>query len=496
MSHSPADFRKIRRMEASNALLQILLLAVVFTGFNYLAARFYKRIDLTKDNEHSLSLETQAYLGKIDPERPVKVIVTLLTHADSTEEDLRTRQEVGKILREYEYHANRYGTQRLTVEYVDVFRDRERARELAARYGLQQGDSILFTCGDRNRLIPAANLREMQQDTGKLVGFRGEGLFTSAILHVAREEKDVVYFLNGHGELLLDTADSERGMTEASAFMMQRNIEPRNLNLLLEGKIPGDAKLVIIASPQSAFSEEEVILLKDYLNRRNGRLLVFLDPYMKHGLEDLFWDWGIDVQDRLIVEPASLSPIAQNGARLIRDFSNHAITRSIGANHIPVLLGPCRPAQPDLGAPPDETLHVTPLLRSQEGSWAETNYRDEDRPAQGPEDAPGPISLGVVAERQIGQQGIEIEGGKLTVFGNSHWVTNAWFNRRGNRELLHNCVLWNLDRYTLLNIPPRRIEDYELSLDEAEFRKLRGRLLLLPICVAVLGVVCFWTRRH
>ena len=44
MSHSPADFRKIRRMEASNALLQILLLAVVFTGFNYLAARFYKRI--------------------------------------------------------------------------------------------------------------------------------------------------------------------------------------------------------------------------------------------------------------------------------------------------------------------------------------------------------------------------------------------------------------------------------------------------------------------
>ncbi len=496
MSLGHRDFRKIRRMESSNAFLQIVLLAVVFAGVNYLAAHYYKRIDLTQGNEHSLSLETQAYLKKIKPTRPVQIIVTLLTHAESSEEDLRTRQEVEKILREYEYHANRHGAKRLTVEYVDVFRNRERARELAARYGLQQGDSILFACGERNRLIPAANLREMQQDTGKLVGFRGEGLFTSAILHVTRDAKDVVYCLNGHGELLLDAADPERGMTEASAFMMQRNIEPRNLNLLLEGKVPADAKLLIVASPQSAFSEEEVILLKDYLNRRNGRLLIFLDPYVKHGLGELFWDWGIDVQDKLVIEPESLSPIAQNGARLIRDFCNHAITSSIGANHIPVLVGPCRPAQPDLGATPDETLHVTPLMRSREGSWAETDYRQDSPPAKGPTDAAGPISLAVVAERQVGQQGIQIEGGKLTVFGNSNWVANAWFNRRGNRELLHNCVLWNLDRYTLLNIPPRRVEDYELALDEKQFGELRGRLLLLPISVAVLGVVCFWTRRH
>ena len=48
-------------------------------------------------------------------------------------------------------------------------------------------------------------------------------------------------------------------------------------------------------------------------------------------------------------------------------------------------------------------------------------------------------------------------------------------------------ILWNLDRYTLLNIPPRRVEDYELALDEKQFRELRGRLLLLPISIAVLG---------
>ncbi|MBT7852118.1 MAG: hypothetical protein HN675_02255, partial [Opitutae bacterium] len=105
-------------------------------------------------------------------------------------------------------------------------------------------------------------------------------------------------------------------------------------------------------------------------------------------------------------------------------------------------------------------------------------------------------SLAVVAERQVGQQGIQIAGGKLTVFGNSSWVTNAWFKSRGNRELLHNCVLWNLDRYTLLDIPPRPVQEYELTIDAQEFKELRGRLFLLPLSVLLLGAICFWTRRH
>ena len=37
MSFRQKDFRKIRRMESSNAILQIVLLALVFTGVNYLA---------------------------------------------------------------------------------------------------------------------------------------------------------------------------------------------------------------------------------------------------------------------------------------------------------------------------------------------------------------------------------------------------------------------------------------------------------------------------
>ncbi len=496
MSTEQGDFRKIRRLESSNAFLQVLLLLAILLGMNYLAARFYTRTDLTRSNEHSLSLETRAYIEKIDPENPVRIIVTLLAKPNDTDEEIQTRLEVEKILREYAYHGNRQGTARIIVEYVDVFRQRERARELAMEYNIQQGDSILITSGERKRLIPASHLRALQERSGVLVGFRGEELFTSAILHVTRKEKDKVYILDGHGELLLDSADPERGMTEASAFLMKRNIELEPLNLLLARKVPADARLVIIASPQSEFSENEVILLKDYLRKRNGRVLVCLDPYFKHGLEDLFRDWGIDVQDKLVMEPSADRQAAQSGATLIREFANHQITRTIGASHIPVLMGACRPVQADLGAPLDESLRVTSILRTKEQSWAETDYRKLEKSLPGPRDIPGPISIAAVAERQIGQQGINIAGGRLTVFGDSNWISNAWFNRRGNRELLHNSVFWNLDRYTSLNIPPRPLKEYELTLDAEEFSSLRGRLLLLPLGILVLGGICIWSRRH
>ena len=78
MSAESGDFRKIRRLESSNSILQVLLLLAILLSLNYLAARFYTRTDFTRANEYSLSPETRAYLEKIDPENPVRIIVTLL----------------------------------------------------------------------------------------------------------------------------------------------------------------------------------------------------------------------------------------------------------------------------------------------------------------------------------------------------------------------------------------------------------------------------------
>ena len=497
MSLKSPDFRKTRRWKFTNSLLQFVLVIVIFFQVNYLGTKFYYRTDLTPDDIHSISLETQAYLQKIDPKNPVHIYVTLLPQANEAPEDERIRNQVQKILREYSYHANKDGRTRLIVQHVDIYRDSAMARELANKYNLTDGNNILITGPNRVRLIPGASLRRPNNSAQpQPLQFRGEKMFTSAILHVIEDKQDTVYFLQGHGELLLDQADPSRGITEASAFLQQRNIKPQPLNLQVTGRIPEDARLLLIASPQYSYTQEEIILLKDYLDKRNGRLLVMLDPYVNHGLEDLFREWGISVMDKLVMVPSETDSISEKGSTLVREFSDHQITKSLGTNHIPVLMGNSRPVYPDIGAPLDETRLVSSLLFSTEESWAETDYRQSGEPTPGPRDIKGPVSLGTVSERQTGQQGIHIAGGKLTVFGDSKWVTNTGFRHRGNRQLLHNCILWNLDRYTLLDIPPRPVPQFEINLDENEFSNLSKRLLLPPLGIFILGVLCFLTRRH
>ena len=499
MNLKTTDFGVARRLKVANFLVQLVLLVVIYLQVNYLGTRFYKRTDLTPADIHSLSIETQAYLRKIDPQKPVRVIVTSAPKANEESEELWVRNQIHKTLKEYEHHANKGGATRFIVEYVDIYMDRDRARELSRDYNLREENSILFTCGKQIRLIPAAQLKIPAKNgiRANAIQFSGERLFTSSILHVIQDEKDRVYFLQGHGELLLDQADPVRGVTDAAAFLQYRNVDPLPLNLQVAGRIPADAKLLIIASPQFPFTLEELILLKDYLDKRNGRLLALVDPFVNHGLDEIFREWGIEVDDRLVIEPPDNSALSIKGTTLVREYSRHQITQSLGEDHIPVLFGQSRPVRPDFGAPNDETRSVASLLFSREGSWAEVDYRESKTPTQDPIDPPGPISLGAVSERKAGQQGIHIAGGKVTVFGNSKWLTNNGFKHRGNQRLLHNCLMWNLDRFTLLDIPPRPILQYEANLDTKEFTKLKySRLLVPPLAIFALGIICYFTRRH
>jgi hypothetical protein len=58
-------------------------------------------------------------------------------------------------------------------------------------------------------------------------------------------------------------------------------------------------------------------------------------------------------------------------------------------------------------------------------------------------------------------------------------------------------VNWAADRDTQLNIPPRPIERYQLSLSQDDLRRLRYSLLLgVPAAIALLGLIVAWTRRR
>jgi hypothetical protein len=70
-----------------------------------------------------------------------------------------------------------------------------------------------------------------------------------------------------------------------------------------------------------------------------------------------------------------------------------------------------------------------------------------------------------------------VRGGRLVVFGTGDLIANARVVNAGNLAMFLNAVNWTVDRDTQLNIPPRPIERFQLSLSAADFTRLRYTLL-------------------
>jgi hypothetical protein len=484
------NFKVARKVRGANRALQILLGICVIIALNMIAAKVFKRVDLTEGGLYTLAPETLAYVREL--REPVEIIVTIPENA----EEPRVHRDLQKLLREYTYAGRRdSGESMVRVEFVDIYQQRRRASEIANRFGLTQENVILVASGERTREIALADLYRVTE--GEISAFRGEQAFTSAIVEVATRRVRTIYFLVGHGEMRIDDADPLRGLTQLESYLRQRNIAVGTLDLGQTPAIPENADLIIIPSPQAPISPEEQELLRRYMTERNGRMIVLIDPGRPTGLDDLFFDWGVLAEDMAVYDGGPDFRSA-SGDLIIRRMAEHPITNVLIEYQITLLMGQPRPVRIDLGALSDERLRVTQLIGTSEQSWADRDYRTERNPVFTPDrDLSGPISIATVSERMGGiDLGLNIPGGRLVVIGNSDFIANNRFDRFGNRTLMLNAINWSIDQTSLLNIPPRPFTSHQVILSQDNLTRMLLYFAILPAAVGLLGIVIFFMRRH
>lgn len=492
MSRMPQleQFNVARKVRAANRVVQILLGICVIIALNMIAAKVFKRVDLTEGGLYTLAPETLAYLREL--REPIDIIVTIPENA----EEPRIHRDLQKLLREYTYAGRRDGGESMVrVEFVDIFQQRRRAAEIANRFGLTQENVILVASGERTREIALADLYRVRE--GEISAFRGEQAFTSAIVEVATRRVRTVYFLVGHGEMRIDDADPLRGLTQLESHLRQRNIAVGTLDLAQTREVPENADLIIIPSPQAAISPEAQELLRRYMSERNGRMIVLIDPGRPTGLDDLFFDWGVLAEDMAVFDPGPDFRSA-SGDLIIRRMAEHPITNVLIEYQITLLMGQPRPVRTDIGALSDERLRVTQLIGTSEQSWADRDYRSERNPVFNPDrDLRGPVPIATVSERMGGADlGLNIPGGRLVVIGNSDFAANNRFDRFGNRTLMMNAINWSLDQTSLLNIPPRPFSSHQVIMSQDNLTRLLLYFAILPAAVGLMGFFIFIMRRH
>ncbi len=492
MGKKPTDFKLARWGATANLYIQAILFLLLFAGSSFLAVKYFERTDLTRNQRYSLSAETRAYLRDLD--RPVKVFVTI--NPDSEDNNIEGLfNDVRSLLREYQYATRSSPKGEIEVEFVNVFQQRGKARLLAEQYGIDQSDLILLVSGEKQRIVFPNDLYITAERKRK--EFQGEKILTAAILDVASEQQRKLYFIGGHGEMRLDDVNPVRGISQLADALRQRNFQVLTLDLSQVDRVPEDADLLLLLSPGAGLLAQEEEILRQYMTNDAGRLLVMLDPGRRHGLEDLFYEWGVLVDDNVILDTGP-DFLAGGGDILLRRFGDHAITRTLIDNQIPIIAGHSRTVRPDPGRPLGDSLQVSPLIGTSETSWGERSYsRGGTMQYDEGVDLPGPLSVATVSERSVPSNlPINIPGGRLIVFGNSDFISNNRISALGNLTLFLNAVNWATDRDNLINIPPRPIDTVQLVLSREETNKLRlSMLVFFPGAAAFCGIIVYWIRR-
>jgi hypothetical protein len=462
--------------------VSILSLFAVVVLLNLISARHYHRWNSRRTER--LSPQTVRVLTAIT--NSVKIII----YYDRREALFNT---VSQMLEQYKQVCPR-----LDIQYID-YRYPGRAEAVRNQYKLgsdTEENRIIFDCDGKAIVVPAKELSIYDFSkigTGEDIprtGFKGEQLFTSAILNVVEGKNRLVYFLTGHGEHDPKAEDDQRGYSKFATLLERNNLGIRKL-LLVGTNVPEDCQLLIIAGPQKAFDPQEIEQLEKYLNQ-GGRMFVLFNSFAqtnKTGLERLLAKWNLEVgSDFVRDEPQGQ---AQNRDSLyVTHFGAHPIVNPLLNYGLSLVLPRSISQRPNAVQSADAPKVVELAFTSASGVAVTPLSKTERR---------GAIPMMAAIEKgNIQGLGADKGAARIVVTGDSFFLVNYVFDYASNEDFANLAVNWLLNRDKLLgDIGPRATREYKLIVTESQFSRLRWIFLIgVPGSVLLIGFCVWLKRRH
>jgi hypothetical protein len=452
---------------------------------NYLAARHAIRYNWSNAAANQLSPLTTRVLKSLT--NTVKVTVFFVPGETMF-------SSVAGLIKDYQAV-----TPKLEVDFVD-YTNPGRGNMVRAKYQMVTGEGsrVIFDCNGRVRSVAATELSDYGMTTNRefrRTAFKGEQLFTSAILSVTSSQHPKAYFLGGHGEHKPDNEDQQDGYSRFTKMLTGANVDLAGFDSLQHRDVPQDCALLIIAGPLTRFTREELDRLDNYLSQ-GGRIFAALRIVQGRpptGLEGLLEKWNIQVGETLARDKRE-AKASEDGIIVASRFApQHPITRPLLNSQIE-LIYPRAVGSRSIGAVRADAPKVTELMfTSEKGQLIEFNEKGEGELAK----PAAAIPLAVAVEKG-GIQGVAADRGstRLVVVGSSISFVNGVFNEVANADFANLAVNWLLSREMRAEIPPRAMSEYRITVTERQMKTLRWIFLAVaPLGVLALGGIVWLKRR-
>jgi ABC-type uncharacterized transport system involved in gliding motility auxiliary subunit len=462
---------------ASNYVISLILVIAIVSGLNYIGQRHVKRFDTTGGGRFTLAPQTAQVLGKLNKDVDIKAFFPGGDYAPLKE-----------LLVEFKTASSH-----VRYEFIDPDRQPDVAKQYDVTvYGAfsnpMTGSQLKFGTvvvlyGGRKEKIEKRSEEIQEQD------------LTNAIIKAGRSESKKIYFIEGHDEK--DPSSTEQtGYSEAKKALEEQGYQVGTVNLVSEGKVPDDAKVLIEAGPKREPFPQEIQFLNVFLNSGKGGLLVLVDPSPAPSLQSFLKEWGVQVDNDLVLDVSGVGRLMGAGPSipLVRSYENHKITDRFRAMTFFPLT---RSVQPEKAPPSGITVDT--LFKSDVNSWGETDLNSRQASYDPGKDLKGPLSLAVAVTKEIKPESDKgpATKGRMVIVGTSNFPIDSYFGNQGNGNLFLNMVSWLAQDEDLISIRPKPPEDRRILMSQSQLSLVRLlAIFVLPGIVLVIGIAVIVNRRR
>lgn len=468
----------------STAAGSIIFLAIL-VAVQYIVLQHPVRWDLTRTGKYTLSSQSKKVLETL---KDKKLSVEALAFYET--KSVAARDAVKDLLDQY---------RDVYPDFHYRFIDPDKDRAIAKANKIESYPTIVLKIGEKEEHISTAD----------------EETVTNAVMRLIRHEVKKVYFLKGHGERAPDSSEP-LGYSTARDHIEKQNYKTAETVLMEEGSVPDDARILVVAGPQTDLMDTELDAIRKYLER-GGSLFVLVDPFKAPKLCAFLKPYGFQLTEDMVVDRMSKAFGGDYFMPMVTTYIDFPIIRDFRlASFFPEARSVTAEEKPGPGLTCQDLALTSPVSWTIGKTQLDSGKPNFD-PATGKK---GPISVMAVstvepAVQKKDKADIDAKSkektaapdaknpdkkpvkARIVVSGSSLLAANKFYKLQGNGDLFMNTVSWLAEDENLIAIRPKstRSEPMVLSQRDANVVFL-VTVVFLPFSWMLLGLLVYLYRRR
>lgn len=471
----------------------IAVIIVINVLVSALTTRFPSmNFDLTKEGLNTLSDEATDVAKEIVNETTIYII--------GSEDAIRGDEVYSNYSLKYSQVANLADrlhelNDKIKVEYIDPDMNPQFISDYA-------GDSlttgkVMVKTDKRHKTLAVTDLFSIQQDssTGQYNYYsKVDGALANALYLVNLDTVPVVAFATGHNEMLT-VSDN---LSTFTGMLNDNNFEVKEFNMLTD-EIPEDASIVVLGTPTTDYTSEELSKLEAYLGDEkmasSRTLYVMTAPNAgwssMPNLSSFLAEWGMEPQSQEVLESNTNNTLYNMPYAIFANVTDSVLSKTYD-NVVKVQAAPVKRL-----FTANNDISTYSVIETSDTAYLSNDEKVLETPET------DTYTILAFAQRYMDNQGkicanVVVDGCAADFYDGSSLLGNSTFgNKDVTLDLIKNLT-GTTDTRVGLVVNQTQTNTLDISASSAVIQTIGLGLftIVVPVAVLIIGLVIFLRRRH